>query len=264
MFSSIQDEYKARLQREAAVRDELAKKEAVKDRLKDALSDEVQESLDIIDDQAAVADLSETLDDREMKDVEARRKAAAELRKKREQKKSGGILGLFKKKEQISDDDANIGTRYDRSYTNAAKNAKKTDDYEHSTITSETVISFDDDDEDLIVTPGVKDVSAANAPKEPASLKKMPSEPKKDNQPKPDKPKAEKTESPKKTSSSEAENSTSRTLSDGKTIARLSRDKKKYELVTGTEVQAFKPRLFKDFEAFVSYAEKHSIAPANA
>lgn len=146
LFNQIQNDYRLKQHREKTVRKELAAKEEVKDRLKDVLSSEVEKSLDVVDDAVAAADLTETLDEEEIQDLEARRKAATAIREKR-LKKNTGFFGLFgKKKETEIEDD---GPTYDDSFTKVE--VKKDEPVLQSVgVTSETVISFDDDDEEII------------------------------------------------------------------------------------------------------------------
>lgn len=146
LFNQIQNDYRLKQHREKTVRKELAAKEEVKDRLKDVLSSEVEKSLDVVDDAVAAADLTETLDEEEIQDLEARRKAATAIREKR-LKKNTGFFGLFgKKKETEIEDD---GPTYDDSFTKVE--VKKDEPVLQSVgVTSETIISFDDDDEEII------------------------------------------------------------------------------------------------------------------
>lgn len=168
LFSQIQSDYKLKQHREKVVRNELAAKEEVKDRLKDVLSSQVEQSLDVVDDAVASADLAETLDEEEIQDLEARRKAAAALREKR-LKKGTGLFGLFGKKKEDEMDDA--GPSYDDSFTRVEVKKAEANPY-NAGISSSTVISFDDEDDEIIDGTSVTEPVPAETvePDEPAPI----------------------------------------------------------------------------------------------
>lgn len=278
LFDQIQNDYKMKQERENTVRNELAAKEEVKDRLKDVLSTEVQESLDVIDDAQAAADLSETLDEDEIQDIEARRKAAEVLREKRLKRKSGGLFGgLFGKKNSVPDEDE--GPTYDESFKNVQID-RPVQEVASASVNANTVISFDDDDEVVVSTPKpvqkpapvrddpVRTESVKAEPKEePAQKTEAPAreelkEEAKENKAPSEEVKTEPVKIEEKKTQTDA-----KTLIDGETIARLNNKEHKYELIKGEDKKQYAQRLFRDLDAFVDYFNKkyaEQTAVANA
>lgn len=278
LFDQIQNDYKMKQERENTVRNELAAKEEVKDRLKDVLSTEVQESLDVIDDAQAAADLSETLDEDEIQDIEARRKAAEVLREKRLKRKNGGLFGgLFGKKNSVPDKDE--GPTYDESFKNVQID-RPIQEVASASVNANTVISFDDDDEVVVSTPkpvqkptpvkteSVKVESVKAEPQEASiqnieePVKEEPKEETKENKAPSEEVKAEPVKIEEKKPQTDA-----KTLIDGETIARLNNKEHKYELIKGEDKKQYAQRLFRDLDAFVDYFNKkytEQTAVANA